>query len=156
MPNPSPAPLVFVGVEFTKVILNRVVGQDGFHASVDVTHTTTAPVEPDFSFECRIGVEIKSRASDEAALLLVEAVGLFRLVGEFDERVWRNYQNISAPGIVYPYVRAFISNLTVMAGVTAVTIQPVNFARAYELKLAEEESAAAQPELPFDSVDTRE
>ncbi|WP_310392773.1 protein-export chaperone SecB [Hymenobacter sp.] len=139
------------------MIFSRVVGQDGAHASVDITHTTTAPVEPDFSFECHIGVEIKSEASDTIALLNVEAVGLFKLVGDFDERIWRNYQNISAPGLVYPYVRAFISNLTVMAGLTAVTIQPINFALAYELKMAGEASSnQAQPELPFDSENANE
>lgn len=60
--------------------------------------------------------------------LTVQAVGDFSIVGEVTEKIYQNFINISAPSIVYPYIRAFVSNLMSLSGMNPLHLPSVNFA----------------------------
>ena len=53
---------------------------------------------------------------------------LFRTVFIINISGKDNYLNISSPSIIYPYVRAYISNITLQSGMHPITIPPMNFA----------------------------
>jgi len=57
----------------------------------------------------------------------MEAFGKFLINGEIESGVYENYTTISAPSIVYPYIRAFISTLFIQAGLKQFFIPPINF-----------------------------
>lgn len=64
----------------------------------------------------------------------VEAVAIFKMYGNPPENVVYNYKQISSPSIIYPYVRAFISSLTVQTGLSPVIVPTINFIALAEQK----------------------
>lgn len=57
----------------------------------------------------------------------VEAFGKFYINGEVDEKTYFNFSEISAPSIVYPYLRAYISTVAIQSGLNPLFIPPLNF-----------------------------
>jgi preprotein translocase subunit SecB len=53
---------------------------------------------------------------------------LFRTVFIINITGKDNYLNLSSPSIIYPYLRAYISNITLQSGMNPITIPPMNFA----------------------------
>jgi preprotein translocase subunit SecB len=49
-------------------------------------------------------------------------------MGDVEQKIYDNYINISSPSIVYPYIRAFITNLVIQTGMKPIIIPPLNFA----------------------------
>lgn len=65
----------------------------------------------------------------------LEAVFVFSMDDEIDEAFKvSNFPKINAPAIAFPYIRAFISNLTLQSGFDPVILPSINF-----VKLANEE-----------------
>ncbi|MFD1258704.1 protein-export chaperone SecB [Mucilaginibacter terrae] len=62
----------------------------------------------------------------------VEAFGKFNINGEPESTVYYNLTEISAPSIVYPYLRAFISNVAIQSGLEPIFIPALNFAQRRE------------------------
>jgi preprotein translocase subunit SecB len=58
----------------------------------------------------------------------VKAMGVFEIVGDVNDALRQNFYNISAPSIVFPYCRAFVSNLFLQSGLNPIIIPPFNFA----------------------------
>ena len=58
----------------------------------------------------------------------IKALGYFEILGTIDESVRKNFMNISAPAIVYPYIRSFISNTLLQSGMQPIMLPPMNFA----------------------------
>ncbi len=80
------------------------------------------------------GVVFKLIIKEKAIDLFVEAVFNF----ELDENITEEFKlsgfaNVNAPAIAFPYLRAFISNLTLQAGINPVILPSINF-----IKLSEE------------------
>jgi len=53
---------------------------------------------------------------------------------ETDEEITEEFKNshfpkINAPAIAYPYLRAYVSNLTLQSGVTPVMLPTINFVK---------------------------
>lgn len=55
-----------------------------------------------------------------------------------DEFLKGKFANQNAPAIAFPYVRAYISNVTLQSGFHPVILPSVNFVRLYKKKIAEE------------------
>lgn len=57
-----------------------------------------------------------------------------------DEFLKGEFANQNAPAIAFPYVRAYISNVTLQSGFHPVILPSVNFVRLYKNKLKEAEN----------------
>ena len=59
--------------------------------------------------------------------LTVETLGHFSIEGQTTSDIEHTFTKVNAPAILYPYVRAFISNFTLSSGIGAVVLPPLNF-----------------------------
>lgn len=94
----------------------------------------TGQVFPDddrTTFVVMFGVELKDRLFD----MNLDAAFVFKTEVEISEEFKiSNFPKINAPAIAFPYIRAFISNLTLQSGFEPVILPSINF-----VKLAEED-----------------
>ena len=86
--------------------------------------------EPSFSLKFVLKVfESKKKSTivpkEKDLILLTEMLGTFSLSSNEDAERTRNYKTQSAPMILFPYLRAFVSNLTNLAGITPITLPTV-------------------------------
>lgn len=98
------------------------------------------PDESDNQFLVYFEVEFISKQYREF-VLKVKAVGEFECISNLDDEFMESdFVEISAPAIVFPYLRAFISNLTLSIGFDPITFPTVDFvALAKRKRSADEE-----------------
>ncbi len=85
-------------------------------------------------------VVIKVNVTDILFDLKVESFFTFKL----DEKITEEFKlsdfpKINAPAIAFPYLRAYISNITLQSGVDPVILPSINFVKLAERKLNEDE-----------------
>jgi preprotein translocase subunit SecB len=121
------AGLNFINFEITKVIFDRgdnVITDGEFE--VNIQHITQINDDNENLFRTVFIINITGK--DNSFSLQVQAMGNFEILGKILKNVKDNYLNISSPSIIYPYVRAYISNITLQSGMQPITIPPMNFA----------------------------
>jgi preprotein translocase subunit SecB len=76
------------------------------------------------------GVTFKVSIQDKQFDLEVEALYQFELVDEPVTEAFKlsTFPKVNAPAIAFPYLRAFVSNLTLQAGLQPVILPSINFA----------------------------
>jgi len=86
------------------------------------------------------GVEFKIKISDQEFNLVIEAIFHFELVDEKISEAFKlsSLPKVNAPAIAFPFIRAYISNLTLQSGFKPVMLPSINFA-----KLASQDNASA-------------
>ena len=73
--------------------------------------------------------------------LQLEAIFVFELDNEIDENFkLSDFPKINAPAIAFPYLRAFISNLTLQSGFNPVVLPSINFVELAKKKSEESPS----------------
>jgi len=131
------AGLKFLNFEIVKIIFDRgdnVVKEGEFE--VNIQHITQINDDNENLFRTNFIININGK--ENSFSLQVQAIGNFEILGKLPKNVKENYLNISSPSIIYPYVRAFISNITLQSGMNPITIPPMNFAAKPEKKVQEE------------------
>ena len=75
------------------------------------------------------GVKFKLTIKDKSFNLFVEAVFHFEIIDEeiTEEFKLSPFPKINAPAIAFPYLRAFISNLTLQSGLEPIILPSINF-----------------------------
>lgn len=58
----------------------------------------------------------------------VKLKGIFEFDNEIDEESKNNFFNVNAPAILFPYLRAYITSLTALSGITPVILPTINLA----------------------------
>lgn len=82
------------------------------------------PEDKKDSFGVAFNIEIKDKRFD----LNLEALFMFSVDGEISEEFkLSDFPKINAPAIAFPYLRAFISNLTLQSGFEPVMLPSINF-----------------------------
>ena len=71
------------------------------------------------------GVAFKLNINDRSFDLIIEAFFNFEIVTE-DFKL-SSFPKINAPAIAFPYLRAFVSNLTLQSGLEPVILPSINF-----------------------------
>jgi len=133
------AGLKFLNFEIAKVIFDRsdnIVKEGEFE--VNIQHLTQINDENENLFRTVFIININGK--DNSFSLQVQAIGNFEILGKLQKNVKENYLNISSPSIIYPYVRAFISNITLQSGMNPITIPPMNFSAKPEKEVPEKSS----------------
>lgn len=89
-------------------------------------------------FEISLTFHVTMKWQQQTALTMeVQQIGIFQLT-DFDEKQLGILLNAYCPGVLYPYVRKAISDLSQAAGFPAITLPPVNFDSAYQQRLQKE------------------
>ncbi len=109
---------------------------------VEINLALGADVLGDAMYECSVTATITTKVNGKV-LFLVEAkqAGIFEIRNIPDEQV-QQIVGIACPGIVYPYLRAIVSDVCTRAGFPPVLLTEVNFQAMYEAQRA---NAAAEP-----------
>lgn len=94
----------------------------------------------DGTYEVSINIEAKATVP-EMTLFVVELVyaGLFTLENIPEDQV-EAVLAIHCPNMIFPFARRMISDITQESGYQPLRIDPIDFARMYHQKLAEQES----------------
>lgn len=76
------------------------------------------------------GIGFRINIKDEEFNILMEMVFLFELDENVDEKFKQSdFLTINAPAIAFPYVRSYISNLTLQSGFSPIILPSVNFVK---------------------------
>ena len=76
------------------------------------------------------GVGFRINIKDDDFTILLEMVFLFNLNEKVDEKFKQSdFIKINAPAIAFPYVRSYISNLTLQSGFQPIILPSVNFVK---------------------------
>ena len=77
------------------------------------------------------GVGFKLTIKDKMSDVLVEAIFHFELVDQniTEEFKLSSFPRVNAPAIAFPYLRAYISNLTLQSGLEPVILPSINFVK---------------------------
>lgn len=92
--------------------------------SFDLSTGNFFPENEDKSFGVGFEIEIKDKKFD----LTVEAIFMFQVDELISEKFkLSDFPKINAPAIAFPYLRAYISNLTLQSGFEPVMLPSINF-----------------------------
>ena len=104
---------------------------------VEINLTLGAGPIADGMFEVTVMATVTTKINDKT-LFLVEAKqgGIFEIRNIPEEQL-RQILGIACPGIVYPYLRAIVSDVCTRAGFPPVVLSEVNFQAMYEAQQAQ-------------------
>ena len=110
-------------------------------AAAKIDHTR-APQQPvaEGVFEVSVTATVTTKVQDKTVFLIeAKQAGIFELrnLGEQTQAIL----GIACPGMVYPYLRAIVSDVCTRAGFPPVTLSEVNFQAMFE---AQQQQLAAQ------------
>jgi len=110
---------------------------------VEINLALGAETIGDGMYEVTVTATVTTKINDKT-LFLVEAKqgGIFEIRNIPDEQV-RQILGIACPGIVYPYLRAIVSDVCTRAGFPPVVLTEVNFQAMYEAQQAQLAAQAA-------------
>ena len=124
----EPAALNFRGFQVGKVLFDRPVNFFEDEFDIKITHENRDSENSTNDFACVLIISIEPVNQKADFNFQVEAWGLFNMTGDIPEKVKYGFKTVSAPAIVYPFIRAFVGNLTVQTGMKTITLPAVNFA----------------------------
>ena len=110
---------------------------------VEINLTLGAETISEAMYEVTVMATVTTRINDKT-LFLVEAKqgGIFEIRNIPDEQL-KQILGIACPNIVYPYLRAIVSDICTRAGFPPVVLSEVNFQAMYEAQQAELQAQAA-------------
>lgn len=88
-------------------------------------------------------VEIVSSYPDEEgkALIQIQYAAKFQTSDDITEEFMNSkFVELNAPAIAYPYLRAFVSNFTINAGLKPLVLDTINFVNGFDKKKIDEEN----------------
>jgi preprotein translocase subunit SecB len=108
---------------------------------VDINLSLAAEPVADGVFEVAVTATVTTKVNDKV-LFLVEAkqAGIFEIRNIPDEQL-QPIIGIACPGIVYPYLRAVVSDICTRAGFPPVILSEVNFQAMFEAQRAQAHAA---------------
>ena len=115
---------------------------------VEINLTLGAEVIGDSMYEVTVMATVTTKINDKT-LFLVEAKqgGIFEIRNIPDDQL-KQILGISCPGIVYPYLRAIVSDVCTRAGFPPVVLSEVNFQAMYEAQKGQLEAESQAPAAP--------
>ena len=110
---------------------------------VEINLSLGAEPVADAVYEVSVTATVTTKVKDKV-LFLVEAkqAGIFE-IRNIPEDQLQPIIGIACPGIVYPYLRAIVSDVCTRAGFPPVTLSEVNFQAMFEAQRAQAEASAA-------------
>ena len=115
----------------------RFVGYRITNSSISFKESVEISKETDIEFmqsrgvnqkenKFRLILEVNIKDKNESLLINVICNGYFEFDKDLPEEEMSIFFNTSAPAILFPYLRAYVSTLTALAGIPPVTLPTVN------------------------------
>ena len=115
---------------------------------VEINLAMNAEGVTDGIYEVTVTATVTAKIKDKT-LFLVEAkqAGIFEIRHVPDEQM-QGIIGIVCPQMVYPYLRAIVSDICTRAGFPPIMLSEVNFQAMFEAQQQQQQAAAADPALP--------
>jgi len=139
MENTNEYKLEFILFDVTKSIFEKGTSERDYEFNIKVTQGDFDINDDESLFRSSFIIKIESQNAEKPLSILVQAGGLFKIHGSPPKDVADNFRYLSAPSIVYPYVRAYISNLSINSGINPVNIPSINFLDHFEKAVEKED-----------------
>lgn len=111
-----------------KIFLNRE------QPNIELNLNFKAETIEDGVYEIILHANINAKIKEEQMFLIeVEQIGIFQIRNITGSQL-ELLHNIECPGIIFPYLRETVTDLTTRAGFLPVVLAPVNFAFLYQQK----------------------
>jgi len=125
----EPTKLQFDSFEVIKINIERFQNWKKKQVAFDVKHVSElGSKENSNSFHSYILVTAKGEEEAGPINLEVHVVGKFTIIGDhITNKERESFIHISSPAILFPYVRAFISSVTIQMNIEPIILPPVNF-----------------------------
>ena len=95
------------------------------------------------NYEVTVRVTVTAKVGEKTLFLLeAKQAGIFEIRNIPQDQL-QPIVSIACPGIVYPYLRAIVSDICTRAGFPPVTLAEINFQAMYESQMAAAAEAAA-------------
>jgi len=124
------AALQFKSYEISRVVFDKPIGFFSGEFSINFQHINHVDTQNKNNFKAEFIVTVSS--NDNLFNLQVQTIGHFEINEDVPDVTYNNYLAISAPTIIYPYIRAFITNLVIQSGMQPIIIPPINFGAKLE------------------------
>ncbi len=124
--------LKFLRHEFSRIVYDKPIGFHQGDFEINFEHLSHINNDDKNKFRSEIIVSIKSNSNDFN--FQIQTFGFFEITGTTSDLVYDNFLNISAPTILYPFIRAFVSNLTLQSGMNPIIIPTINFGKRFNKK----------------------
>ena len=85
---------------------------------------TTGINEDELKLRLELELEVKNVSDD--LNVFVKAIGIFEFESNLPERHKEIFFNTSAPAILFPYIRAYITSLTALSGIQPIILPTIN------------------------------
>jgi len=120
--------LKFIGFDVAYVHFERATSEKNYTFKTDIQYEIGEySNEGKKFFNTIFTIKLKSEDEKNDLKIEIKAFGQFEITGEFSEDVLNNFKLKSSPIIVFPYLRTYLSNFTVMSGLNPITLPPINF-----------------------------
>lgn len=117
----------FLGFNVTNVVFERAHDFNIGEFQINIEHLSHIHKEDKNLFQTVFIVNITD--TSKKFNLQVKAIADFQIVGDIEKDIYNSFVNINAPAIAYPYLRAFVTNIVVQAGMAPIIIPPINFTK---------------------------
>lgn len=126
----SPAGIKLLKFDFTHIELKRSTDFVGGEVSIRFDLSNTTDPENTRVINSHITLTLSPLPNETEELphfLQVAMTGAFEIVGEIPNDALESLKNINMPSILFPYIRALVSNITTLSGMNPVILPAVNF-----------------------------
>ena len=116
----------FLSYEIVKVVFEKPLNfvQGDFKVSTAKASHVQKEDKDDFLVDLLVEV---TPLVESGFMLVIQAMGHFKITGEPTDEIRNNYVNFSGPAILYPYLRAFITTMVVQAGMRPLLLPAMDF-----------------------------
>lgn len=91
--------------------------------SVNIKNTTGIN-EEELKLKLELELEVKNDSDD--LNVVVKAIGIFEFDSNLSDKHKEIFFNTSAPAILFPYIRAYITSLTALSGIQPIILPTIN------------------------------
>lgn len=91
--------------------------------SVNIKNTTGINVD-ELKLRLELELEVKNESND--LNVVVKAIGIFEFDSNLSDKHKEIFFNSSAPAILFPYIRAYITSLTALSGIQPIILPTIN------------------------------
>lgn len=112
---------------------NKYIDSDDFNIEFDIN--TDVVFNGENNFILKLGMDIFKNQKEAPFEMSVSVVGIFE-IGDIEENLKQEFAEKNSVAILFPYVRALVSNYTAMANVNPLILPPINVVKYIEDKKA--------------------
>lgn len=104
-----------------------IADNEQINENLNINFSQESIVENEHMYKHTLGVDITN--DDNTVAIHVEMTGFFEFDADLDETHKNAFFHTNAPAILFPYIRAYVSTLTSLSGISPVILPTLNLSQ---------------------------